>query len=340
MNSFGFLAPTCSTKKESESTEEKAEPKGKATAKEATNYDSDNQNSIWQSVLGKNLASPPPVRRAAKAASKNIAAKSHVIPKKAPVAKKKKASVKAKKPIAKKMTAKKATTKKATAKGGKSASKKKATATAKSNNGKSKGKASSKKEAVAAPEPISSHGLDLFTKHYREFERALTRLEKIDQFSYFWDPCPEDKLEDYTPKELATAEDGDKEMRGAETSTTTAPTTATGTATTETSTYPSHPPFNFEMIRRRRDHGRYILDYQASEQERLNMIKSYLQEENGPQPFKRVSLVHPRGVNWDLFRKDVSGMCDDALENHPDGPGDGKTGSLLYAVRKIKGVRQ
>ena len=286
-------------------------------------------------MLGKNLASPPPVRRAAKAASKNIAAKAQVIPKKAPVAKKKKASVKAKKPVAKKMTAKKATTKKA-ATGGKSASKKKSTATATSN-GKSKGKASNKKEPAAAPEPTYSHGLDLFTKHYREFERALARLEKIDQFSYFWDPCPEDKLEDYTAKEQATTEDRDEEMGEADFST--AAVAAAATATTKSSTYPSHPPFNFEMIRRRRDNGRYILDYQASEQERLNKIKSYLQKENGPQPFKRVSLVHPKGVNWDLFRKDVSGMCDAALEKHPDGPGDGKTGSLLYAVKKIKGVR-
>lgn len=335
------------------------EEKPEATSK-ATNYDSDNQNIIWQSALGKNFASPPPVRRAAKAASKNIAAKAQAIPKKAPVAKKKKAAVKAKKPAAKKSTAKKATTKKATTKKapvnvGKSAnSKKKKAPTTTKNNSKSKGKASSKKEPVIAPEPVTTpHGLDLFTKHYREFERALARLEKIDQFSYFWDPCPEDKVEDYTPKEAASAttaeKDGDSkdaEMGDADTSipeagsTTTASATAAVTpADTETTVYPNHPPFNFEMVRRRRDHGRYILDLEALEQDRMNKINSCLQQEKGPQLSKRVSLVHPKGVNWDLFRKDLSGMCDDALEHHPDGPGDGKTGSLLYAVRKIKGVR-
>ena len=47
-------------------------------------------------------------------------------------------------------------------------------------------KANGKKGGKAAHEP-SSTSLDLFTKHLREFERGLTRLEKIDEFGFFLD---------------------------------------------------------------------------------------------------------------------------------------------------------
>ena len=82
-------------------------------------------------------------------------------------------SAKAKKSEKTKATKKSATTKKAVA----------------------KGKAKTNGKKTEPPEPPA--GLDLFTKQYREFERGLTRLEKVDQFGFFWDTAPSEFDEKY-----------------------------------------------------------------------------------------------------------------------------------------------
>lgn len=136
-------------------------------------------------------------------------------------------------------------------------------------------------------------------------------------------------MEDYTTETPAKAD-----------TTGEADSSTTPSGTTD-NVYPCHPPFNWEMVRRRRDHGRYILDIQAAEEQRLCQIKTCLQEEgsqSSPSSSRVVSLVHPKGVDWDLLRKDVAEMCDSAIKRNPDEVGDGKTGSLSYAVKKIKGV--
>lgn len=224
--------------------------------------------------------------------------------KKAVPNKKQKTSAKAKKPSEKgKATKKGATTKKATAKV----------------NGKSNGK----KAGKSAAEPPANASLDLLTKHFREFERGLARLEKVDQFGFFLDPAPTEFDENYDNPN--SDEVGD-----------------TDSGSSSTPAYPCHAPFNWEMVRRRHAQGRYILDIQERDEERLEQIASFLKEERGEEATHElpstVAILHGQGVNWDLFRKDVYEMCDSSLERNPDDIGDGKAGSRLHAVKKIKGV--
>ena len=57
-----------------------------------------------------------------------------------------------------------------------------------------------------------------------------------------------------------------------------------------------------------------------------------------PSPGKNLphfTVHHKKGVNWDLFRKDVVGMCDAAVQRNPDLVGIGP-GSLRGAAQKIK----
>ena len=147
-------------------------------------------------------------------------------------------------------------------------------------------------------------------------------MEKIDEFGFFLDPAPSEFDEKYdNPSEQGEGTDS-------------------GSASTPK--YPSHPPFNWEMVRRRHNQGRYVVDILHRDEERLAQIASFLKEENGEEVAddlpSSVSILHGKGVNWDVFRRDVYGMCDASLEGNPNDIGDGKPGSRLYAVKRIKGV--
>lgn len=284
--------------------------------------------------------------------------------------------------VHKKSTVSKATKKtagKEAAKGSATAKKGASKAAQCNKKGATKGKNSKSKNKQ--PEPESEleavAGPDLFSKHYREFERALARLEKVDIYGYFWDPAPaefeekypsanddpesanaaNDETENAVDKiETTKTEESSSKEKVAETGieaktelseaeragndSTDLANNDTADASTKTSSqepasiYPSHPPFNFEMIRRRRDQGRYIFDISKQEEERIKDITSYANCAN-PKP---VCVIHPKTVNWALFRDDVIGMCDARVNRNPNDLGDGKTGSLDYAVRKIKAV--
>jgi hypothetical protein len=90
---------------------------------------------------------------------------------------------------------------------------------------------------------------------------------------------------------------------------------------TKPPTYPSHPPFNWEMVRRRCENGRYVVDrIKAEEEERLHLLGPYYKslgkracnkilgrKKNGK---SKLRVLHTKGVAWNLFRDDVLGMCE------------------------------
>jgi hypothetical protein len=106
-------------------------------------------------------------------------------------------------------------------------------------------------------------------------------------------------------------------------------------------TFPDHPPFNFVVLRKRLENGRYILDREQLEiEERINLMTPYLKSIGQKIPTKKkwrnFPVRHKQGINWDLFRKDVIGMCDAAIERNPEHAGDGTPGTLRNAAHKIK----
>jgi hypothetical protein len=178
--------------------------------------------------------------------------------------------------------------------------------------------------------PINdSRALDMYTRHKRELERSLGRLEKVDRFGFFFDKCPPDMDEHYDNGEDVTFPDG--------------------------------PPFNFVVLKKRYDAGRYDLDFVKAEVERRNEIKSMLRK----QPIETVkeetdvaeadgaesnnadeeallydevaaTMSHPIGVDWDTFNSDVHGMCDAAIERNPEDGNDLSSGHLGNSANKIK----
>lgn len=119
--------------------------------------------------------------------------------------------------------------------------------------------------------------------------------------------------------------------------------------------FPSHAPFNWAMIRRRMEKGRYVWRRESARPRRIGMKR------------KAWPLLHRLGVHWPLFLSDVNAMCDAALErddednDENDAEGDAaaavkdgehrmtvtavdtvrspariEKGSLLYAVRQVK----
>lgn len=54
--------------------------------------------------------------------------------------------------------------------------------------------------------------------------------------------------------------------------------------------------------------------------------------------YRRFQVPNPKGVDWDLFRRDVLDMCDAAVARDPDEGEDDGPGTLGYAIKKIKEV--
>jgi hypothetical protein len=114
-------------------------------------------------------------------------------------------------------------------------------------------------------------------------------------------------------------------------------------------TYPSHAPFNWEMVRRRCENGRYVVDrIKAEEEERLQVLGPYYKslgkracnkilgrKKNGK---SKLRVLHTKGVDWNLFRDDVLGMCEAAIARDLD-ESEGARGSLTHAANKLKEVR-
>jgi hypothetical protein len=113
--------------------------------------------------------------------------------------------------------------------------------------------------------------------------------------------------------------------------------------------YPSHPPFNWEMVRRRTENGRYVADrIKSEEEERLRLLGPYYKALGKRATNKilgrkknakaKLRVLHTKGVDWNLFRDDVLGMCEAAFARDSE-ESTGASGSLTYAANKIKEVR-
>lgn len=112
---------------------------------------------------------------------------------------------------------------------------------------------------------------------------------------------------------------------------------------------PNNPPYNFDILRKRIARGRYVLDEEALENKHHRaMIKPYskslgntTKEDRAKRSKARAKLdiLHPKAVDWDLFRADVLGMCDNAVKRDMECD-DGSSGTISYACRKIKEVME
>lgn len=227
---------------------------------------------------------------------------------------------------------------------------------------------------AADPNPVSSSSMDLYERHRREFERIVARLEKVDLYGYFVEDAPPefDEKYDIENQSIVSNEvkhdmdselgaDVNKKSNNAPPIERSQPSSVGSTDTSHTSTpkptiFPSHPPYNWDMVRRRLGHGRYILDRcHLEEEERSKLLEPYhlsigkkiikprkgskeklTKEKKVPEVNSRVAC--PEGVNWNLFKDDVLGMCDNAIARDAEKDINAR-GSLAYSANKIKEVR-
>ena len=182
-----------------------------------------------------------------------------------------------------------------------------------------------------------SRAMDMYTRHKRELERSLARLEKVDRFGFFFDKCPPEFDEDYEYVDETDI------------------------------SFPDSPPFNFAVLRKRFAAGRYDLNFVKAEVERRKAIQATMNydetaslqtvKESDAMDVDRAdcdeilkeadcdallydevakSMCHPLGVDWDTFNKDVIGMCDAAIQRNPEDGENLTSGHLGNSANKIK----
>lgn len=207
-----------------------------------------------------------------------------------------------------------------------------------SSNGKKKSK-TSKAAATAQTTKVAvvntGTGLGMFERHRREFERCLLRLQKLDIYNFFHEEdVPSEFDECYEPSstpasdENSSPENGDADVNMAISPKQSAtPTTSTDTTMSSSGendehddkkkespiVFPKHPPYNFVVLRKRLDRGRY---------------KRRLDTED--------DVKDPVGIHWEQFRDDVIGMCDSAIVRNSGNFDDGTAGTLSHTCEKIK----
>lgn len=233
--------------------------------------------------------------------------------------------------------------------------------------GPAKTTASDKKPKVE--DESASKALEMFERHRRDFERCLERLEKVDKFGFFLDDTPPEWDENYFPKTIeankaisesnsVAAETGrscnevegelskvinddEKESAGCSAK---KKSKTKKSQTAPSPTFPAHPPFNWAMVRRRMENGRYFIDRERAEEDnRFHVLKLYyasLPVDRRPRKRQQKGransrVLHKMGVDWDCFLSDIQAMCDAALDRDMDSSEEGK-GTLSFAVEKIK----
>jgi [histone H3]-lysine4 N-trimethyltransferase ATXR3 len=211
-----------------------------------------------------------------------------------------------------------------------------------------------KKQKMEEQVPEPTERVDLYEKHRREFERCFARLEeKIDCFRHFADEAPEQFVERYPAKsEQSTVEAGNSSQVDASGAVSSNPLVSGDDAVRDGTlvqlSYPSHAPFNWEMIRRRMHNGRYVIDRRKeAEDERLELLGPYFQslgrKRNRRNKNDSLRILYPKGVDWRLFQSDVFAMCEAALARQsPDerAEDDGQRGTLSYTVKKLREALQ
>lgn len=204
------------------------------------------------------------------------------------------------------------------------------------------------------------NGKGMFERHKKEFERCLLRLQKLDMYNFFSDDdVPPEYDECYLSCSTATADentatttentalDASVALQKSTNSSTSSDTPISSSSENENDTkketdsiaFPNHPPYNFIVLRKRLEHDRYVLD-------RLRLVEN---EENVDSNGKRIiakdgkrqrspsfSIQHPIGIHWELFRDDIIGMCNKAVERNSGNFDDGTPGTLSNTAEKIK----
>ena len=241
---------------------------------------------------------------------------------------------------------------KLTGKGGKSkASAKDAKAAKPAKRGTKRGSSDAvESDATPANDSSKEARKDLYGKHKKEMEKSILRLEKVDRFGFFLDTTPVEFDENYeVDEDSETGESDDGAMsrawrpNGIE--------------------FPTGPPFDFHVLRKRFAAGRYDKDLVTPELERQRDIRAILAaqaketdgtngengdaNENADDGSPREagddldldtlarSMCHPVAVDWDLLKSDVDSMCDAAMARDPDGVNLG-SGHLGFTARKVK----
>ena len=205
------------------------------------------------------------------------------------------------------------------------------------------------------------NGKGMFERHKKEFERCLLRLQKLDMYNFFSDDdVPQEYDECYTSCSTATADENTAAttehtaldvsiaLQKSTNSSTSSDTPISSSSEnenddikkeTDSIAFPKHPPYNFIVLRKRLEHDRYVLD-------RLRLVEN---EENVDSNGKRItandgkrrrspsfSIQHPIGIHWALFRDDIIGMCNQAVERNSGNFDDGTPGTLSNTAEKIK----
>jgi hypothetical protein len=234
-----------------------------------------------------------------------------------------------------------------------------------------KNKATAKKAKPTVVEDPPSNAMDLYERHRREFERSVARLEKADVYDFFLGDVPDELDECYTngdpspdtpsssaPEPLTQSSDAqhatiDASDQASPTITDSDPKDATTQNPTSTYTVNTirQAPYNFDIIRKRMESGRYVLDMEALDEEgRFQRLVPYFKSMgrriSKPNKKKKKSqksnplVLHPKGVNWDLFHQDVLGMCDSAVERNGPEINPDHTGTLCHSANKIKDIME
>ena len=212
---------------------------------------------------------------------------------------------------------------------------------------------------AAQTDNSQSRRMEMYTRHRREMEKSLHRLEKVDRFGFFLDNTPAEFDENY--------DNGEEDEEGGEADDGLEQKTA---VTRKSVQSPVQPPFNFLVIRKRFAAGRYDINMAALEQQRLREIKAMVanissdsttstskndermeavaikevdaNDEEHQQKCSEVdydkiakSMVQPFAVDWETFNADVISMCDAAMARDPDGVELG-SGHLGWAANKVK----
>jgi hypothetical protein len=226
-----------------------------------------------------------------------------------------------------------------------------------------------KAEESVASEEANFIPKEVYEKHHREFERMVTRLEKIDQFGFFFGIEEHDGLDavnDINQSIVQTISEHntscDKPVENESSSIDPASqslnhviiSSAVGALLPPPVPTPPPPPFSrpplcWEDIRKRREAGRYEMDrvkaIDEARRRRLGPYKAWKRknkretESLKPKVPKGMHprVLNPKGVDWDLYREDVFAMCNAALAKDPD-DGTGGSGTLGHAAKKIKDV--
>lgn len=244
------------------------------------------------------------------------------------------AKKKKKSPTNSKSSAKASTSKSTTAKNANT--KKRGKTSGNSSNGKKKPKNSTTaaSETIKVATTNTGTGLGMFERHRREFERCLLRLQKLDIYNFFHEEdVPQEFDECYEPDSTPVSDENSATVNGGMDDNTSISPKSSATSLTSTDTtmsssgendkneqkkesaivFPKHAPYNFVVLRKRLDRGRYKRRMDAEE-----------------------NVKDPVGIHWEQFRDDVFGMCDSAIERNSGNYDDGTPGTLSHTTEKIK----